>query len=457
MNSAAEIDLASMPVAIPGPKEGVPAQTRSMRWSFSWTFVGNVVYSGCQWGTLVLLAKIGNPVMVGQYGLAIAVAQPVLALTNLQVTSLQTTDIRERYRFGDYLGFRLLTTALALLVISAIPLLAHYTRDTAMVILVVGLAQAVEAVREIYHGQLQFRDHMDRIAKSMILRALLGLAALSLAVYFTHSVVWGALGLAFGRALVSVFYDMSPRTQLAPPQKLGHEEWKALEAAHRGELRPRWNRTAQTQLLRLCGTLGVIALLVALIPNVPRYFIVGKISERALGIFTAAAFLVSSGNLVVTALGQSAFVRLARFYAAGELARFRTLLWKLLAVVTVLGLGGVGVAALFGKELLTVLYRPEYAEHTDVLIAMMISGTLSYISSLLGAAVTAARFFKQQIPMLIVVVGAAALSSYLLIPKFGLVGAAYSAVVTSAVVCGGQAVLLLLMLNNKLRPTADPA
>ena len=37
----------------------------TLRRNFSWTFVGNLVYSGCQWGMLVVLAKLGSPGMVG--------------------------------------------------------------------------------------------------------------------------------------------------------------------------------------------------------------------------------------------------------------------------------------------------------------------------------------------------------------------------------------------------------
>jgi len=48
-----------------------PAKSVSLRWNFSWTFVGNVIYSGCQWCMLVVLAKLGNPTIVGQYGLAL--------------------------------------------------------------------------------------------------------------------------------------------------------------------------------------------------------------------------------------------------------------------------------------------------------------------------------------------------------------------------------------------------
>lgn len=458
MSAIPEISSVSAAAAASGvSKTAKPTHTRSLRWNFSWTFVGNVVYSGCQWGALVLLAKIGNPEMVGQYGLALAVSTPIISLTNLQVTALLTTDVRERYHFGDYLGFRLLTTLIAMLVVACVPLVVHYPRQTALVVLIVSLAQAVEAVREIYHAQLQFKDHMDRIAKSMIIRGLLGVTALGVVVYLTHSVVWGAVALTLARAAVSVGYDMRKRTQLAPRNVSNPAELQEIMAASGRALHPRWNRNTQKELLRMSSTLGVIALLVALMPNIPRYFIAGAISERALGIFTATAFLVSSGNLIVMALGQSAFVRLARHYAAGDLVRFNSLLWKLLAIALVLGLGGVGVAALFGRQLLTLLYRPEYAEHTGVLIWMMVSGTLSYLSSLLGSAVTSARLFKPQIPMLMIAVGAATLSSWLLIPSYGLIGAAYAAVITSGTVCLGHAVLLVLMLKKVLRPTAEAA
>jgi O-antigen/teichoic acid export membrane protein len=332
-----------------------------------------------------------------------------------------------------------------MLVIASVPLVVHYPRQTALVVLIVGLAQAVEAVREIYHAQLQFKDHMDRIAKSMMFRAVLGLACLGVTVFLTHSIVLGAMALTLARAFVSAIYDMSGPTQLAPRHVSNPEELRQILAAGSAALRPRWNLSAQKQLLRMSSTLGVIALLVSLIPNIPRYFIAGSISEGALGIFAATASLVSAGNLIIMALAQSAFVRLAKQYAAGDMVGFNALLWKLIGIASVLGLGGVGVAAAFGHRLLTIIYRPEYAEHTDLLIPMMVAGTFGYVASLLGSAVTSARFFKQQIPMLIAVVAAAALSSWLLIPHYGLLGAGYAVMTTSAVVCVGQAILLWLV------------
>ena len=54
----------------------------SLRANFSWTFVGNVVYAGCQWAMLVVLAKLGTPEMVGQFALGLAISGPVIMLAN---------------------------------------------------------------------------------------------------------------------------------------------------------------------------------------------------------------------------------------------------------------------------------------------------------------------------------------------------------------------------------------
>jgi O-antigen/teichoic acid export membrane protein len=447
--------------APPATAERKLAKGASLSWNFSWTFFGNGVYAVCQWGMLVLLAKLGNPQMVGEYALAIAIATPVFALSTLQLRAVLTTDVRERIHFGEYLGFRLLTTVLSLLVITGIALTMHYPRliggaskivqhpwQSTWVILIVGVAQGLEIVSDLYYARMQFYDHMDRIAKSMIVRGVLGLATMGAAVYLTGSVLWGVIGLMLARALVVVGYDIRKRTHVLPRNVSDAKEAGQILAAAKESLRPRWNSNVQAQLLRTSITLGVIAMLVSLLPNIPRYFIQGSLGARALGIFSATAFLVASGNLIVNALGQSAFVRLAKHYDAGDVRGFNSLLLKLIGIAAVLGLGGIGVSVLFGRVLLTVLYRPEYAEHTDVLIAMMVAGAMTYVAGLMGSAVTSARCFGPQIPLLMTAVASAAIASKVLIPTHGILGAAYAVIVTSTVLCAGEVVLLWFVLKN---------
>jgi O-antigen/teichoic acid export membrane protein len=454
-NAAAGVDASA--VSAPDAKDKAKvARSVSLRWNFSWTFVGNVIYSACQWGMLVLLAKLGNPEMVGQYGLALAIATPVFALSTLQLRAVLTTDVQERIHFGEYLGFRLLTTVLSMLVIAGAALAMHYSAASTWVVLIVGVAQAFEIVSDLYYAKMQFHEHMDRIAKSMIVRGVLGLAAMGAGVYFAKSVIWGAVGLVVARGLVLVLYDIRKRTHFDPHSSLKRHEAQVQMPANQS-LRPRWNWTVQGELLRTSLTLGVIAMLVSLLPNIPRYFIAGSLGERALGIFTATAFLVASGNLIIQAMGQSAFVRLAKLYAAGDVRRFNSLLLKLVGIAAVLGLSGILVSVFFGRLLLTLLYRPEYAEHTDVLIAMMVGGAMSYMAAQMASAITSARCFGKQIPVLLIAVGAAALSSVLLVKSHGLLGAAWAVIITSTVLFAGEIVLLWFVLRYASRPVAAAA
>ena len=131
----------------PGPCAKPAPRPLSLRSNFSWTFAGNVVYAGCQWGMLMVLAKLGSPERVGQFALGLALTAPVIMLTNLQLRAIQATDARREYRFGHYLALRLATTALSLLVIAGIA--CGYRLETALVILAVGLSKAFESLSDV--------------------------------------------------------------------------------------------------------------------------------------------------------------------------------------------------------------------------------------------------------------------------------------------------------------------
>ena len=354
--------------------------------------------------------------MVGQYGLALAIATPVYALSTLQLRAVLTTDVHERIHFGEYLGFRLLTTVIFDAGHRGAAFGMHYSPQSTWVVLIIGFAQGLEIVSDLYYAKMQFHEHMDRIAKSMIVRGVIGSGGDGARASISpEASSGGPLGWWWRARLCSSRTTFaSARTSIRIAFRKCRSPRKML-AARDQSLRPRWNRAVQIELFRTSIILGVIAFLVSLLPSIPRYFIAGSIGERQLGIFTATAFLVSTGNLIITAMGQSAFVRLAKLYGNGEIRRFNSLLMKLVGIAVALGLAGIGVAVFFGHLLLTLVYRPEYAEHTDVLVAMMVGGAMSYIAAQMASAITSARCFAPQIPVLAAAVAAATLASWFLV------------------------------------------
>lgn len=409
----------------------------TLRRNFSWTFIGNAFYAASQWGMLVVIAKIGSPEMLGQFTLGLAITAPVMLFTNLHLRSVQATDARHQYIFGDYLGLRLISTGLALLMIALITLSAGYHWQTSLVILLIGMAKAFESISDVFYGLIQQYERMDHIAISLMIKGSLSLLLLGLGVYISGNLLWGVAGLVVAWGMVLFIYDIGSGALILnqTPQA-------------------RWHLRTLIKLVSLSIPLGFVMMLISLNTNIPRYFIEQSLGERELGIFAALAYLMVVGGMVVNALGESASPKLAKYYAVGDCMAFCQLLFKLVGIAAILGLTVVLIAIVAGRQILTLLYRPEYAEQIDLFVWLMVAAGIRYISSFLGYGITAARYFRIQIPLFVVVTSISAISCFWLVPKQGLLGAAI-ALNISAVVQLGFSLAIVIYALQKLKNNSE--
>jgi len=432
-----------------------PLRALSLRVNILWTFAGNTVYAGCQWLMLVTLTKLTRPEKVGEFALALAITAPVLMLTNLQLRGIQATDATREYSFGDYLGLRVIAALLALVAIAILVVTGRYGAETAWVILVVGLAKAFESISDILFGLLQQRERMDRIAISGMIKGTLSLGALGAGVLLTGSVLWGAVGLAAAWAAVLLSYDIRSASLVIRGDIPGPGGAISRITQLRGALRPRWALGKLTKLTWLAVPLGVVMMLGSLSANIPRYFIQHDLGSRDLAFFAAMAYLMVAGNMVVNALGQSASPRLAEYHAAGNSAAFRSLLLKLEGCIVLIGIVGILVSMVAGQRLLTLLYRPEYATHVDVLVWLMVAASISWAGSFLGYGLTAARYFRSQIPWICSTTLATVLACAILVPAHHLLGAALATVIAALVQLVGGIVLVVHAMRRVPARTAS--
>ena len=415
----------------------------TLRQNFSWTFVGNIIYAGSQWGILVVLAKLGSPEMVGQFTLGLAVTAPIILFANLQLRQIQTTDVDRKYQFGDYLGLRLVCAGLSLLTICTITLTAGYRWETSLVILVIGVAKVLESISDVFHGLFQYHERMDRIALSLMIKGPLSLLALGIGIWLTGDVLGGTVGLAAIWAMVLVFYDV-PNGLIVLKAETGREP---AVSGQQQLLQPSFNLSNLRSLVVLALPLGLVMMLISLNVNIPRYFIEHYFGDRELGIFSALSYLMVAGNIVVSALGQSASPRLAQYYTAGKSKDFQNLLVKTVLIGAVLGGIFILMAAIAGQQILTLLYRPEYAERGYLFLLLMVAAGIGYVASFLGYAMTAAQYFRVQLPLFTVATGISALTCFWLIPSQGLIGAAIAAIISAIV----QAIFSLGVMIHAIR------
>lgn len=411
----------------------------SLRSNFAWILTGNVIYAVCQWGMIVALAKLGNSFMIGQFSLGLAIATPVMMFTNLHLRAVQATDARRMYSFSEYLRLRTTLTLVGLAVIAGIACFGNYERQTAMVILAVALAKGIETLSDIHYGLFQLNDRLDQSGRSMILRGVLSVVALSTALYVTRSVLWGCVCLALVWLAALLFFDarrgrrfVSDARRLDQPAKL-RRPWR---------------------LMRTALPLGIATTMAALNLNMPRYFIHARLGEHQLGIYSAMAYTTVAMILVSDSMGHCAIPRLSRFYSAGRLVEYRSLLLKLLAAGGALGLAGLAVASFAGVRLLTLVYGSEYAAHAKIFPVLILATAIYCVACMFTSAITAARCFRIQVPLYALVVGSNALACARWVPTAGLTGAAAATVVAALVhlVLGAAVVGILLWAQVKRLP-----
>lgn len=413
--------------AIPLRLRAVP----SLRTNFKWTFSGNIIYAACQWGMLSIVAKAGSTTIVGEFALGLAIAAPVFMFTSLALRAVQATDARSEFNFSDYFTLRVLASTLGLLTVAGLVWGLHYDAGTRLVVMLVAAAKAVESLSDVVAGLLQKFERLDQVAVSLMVRGVLSVGAFGAAFLSTGSLPAAVATLVLTWTAVLLAYDL----------------WRAREVMGEAHAFFRVRGIALKKLLVLCVPVGVVMTLSSVNVNLPRYLLVKYMGQAELGIFASMAYLVIAATLIINALGESATARLARMFANHDRAGFWRVMQTLLLTAAVIPVAGVPIALLFGHKLLTLLYRPEYAEHVSVLVILVVTTGLTAVGSFMGYGLTATRSFRIQPVILGTTTLMTLVLCVLMIPRLGLNGAALALLGSGIVYAGGNA----LALRNSLR------
>jgi O-antigen/teichoic acid export membrane protein len=383
----------------------------TVRRNIASTLAGSLVFSGSQWLITVAIARLGSMAMVGQYALGLAVCSPVFAFTGLQIRAVQATDCTGAYRFSDYLTVRAVGTVCTLAAVAAMAWLMPWHRDTVLVVLAVTCAKAVDSFSDVLYGLFQLRDRLDLIARAMSIRAVGGLAALTLSVAVSHSAAAAVASLTVVWLAALLLYERPIASRME-----GGQSATPFRAASAATCR---------RLTVLCLPLAFVLLLLGAASSLPRVILERHAGQESLGVFAAVAAMSGAIGLLYSALGQTALPRLARMFT-GNRKQFRSAMGRMMLFSAAVGLAVMAGAWFFGVRLVTLVYGSQSAVTPELVTGLVAVGVLSNTSSLLGAGLTASRRFWSQLVAALIIFLITAVASAWLIPGWGVRGAMYA-------------------------------
>jgi O-antigen/teichoic acid export membrane protein len=391
----------------------------SLRQNFSWAVAGRIVFVICQWGMLALLAKLSTTSVVGAFTLALAINAPIFRLAHFGLRVAQVTDVQSRFDFADYMGLRTLAGLLGMVVATAIAVVFYAGSEIATVIVLVGASKLVDSVCDLLYAVFQKRDRMDYVARSLFIRGPVALAAVGAGIVLTGQLAVGIAAQAVLWALVCAFHDI-PLTR----RTLREELAVGGVSEQHARIRPRYDRRTLLRLAWEALPLAMVGMLLSFQATIPRYF-VAELGLEALGYFAALVYVLKAVNELIISVGHSAIARLSRLYAEGQMRRFAALLAQLIGLGVVAGTLGLGVVAVAGEEILTLLYSEEYAAYADLFFWVMAAAIVRYAAKLLRFGIVAARRFRLELLLTVIGTGATLLISAWFIGEWGLRGAAF--------------------------------
>ncbi len=355
---------------------------------------GSMTRLVCNWLLAVVAVRFSHGFdAAGVLSLSMSVCNMVQPFAEYRLRTIHVTDVHHERTTSEYLGLRLITTAISF-VLGIVYSLLTCALDAVPVIVVYTVSQLVATYLEGFHAVDQRNMRMDYIGVSYALQGVCGLASFTLALALANSLLLAVGCLAFFNILIGLAWDVPKARQF-------------------GSITPRVNlRAAAGTLVRLLPIV-VATVCASAVVTVPRQYLAVSAGAAALGIYSS----VASPTTVVQVGAQYVYTPLLGTFAErldrdkrSAMALFRKVVLGILAV----GLVCVLLFAFLGRLALQIVFGAETAAYSYLLIPAVVCTLVTgfslfmndllislrdYRASLLGNAVATVVSLVSAVPM----------------------------------------------------------
>jgi glycosyltransferase EpsF len=386
-----------------------------------WMMIGNVSSAIGRWLLLVIFAKFATEAAVGQYGWALAFCMPIIVLCRPAARVLISTDPENRVPFGVYLGVTLTGTVLAIAVIGAITGLRGYDPYLMALIIGVTLWNSCESISDAFAGLFLRRARADLLAAGFIVQAVLMVALATVGLLLTGDMRIAVFGLTIA-ALARIFCWEIPVARRLTRIPADSPDYTPQAAREPVSVKPIFEWSSIWRLLVVGAPIAVVGFLTVACMSVPRYVVKEHLGDAQAGVFFALYQVGFAQYILINAIGQSLWSHLADLFGRRQRAEFGRRIAQASMVTAAIGLPAILVAALFGRQLLSIMFTPAYAADNVVFVVLMLAGFLEGLVYILISAITSMQAFRIQVPIYLIKLALTYFGSLWAVRNYGLVG-----------------------------------
>jgi O-antigen/teichoic acid export membrane protein len=384
-----------------------------------WVGVATGTYYVSQWAAIGLVAKLGNPNTVGIYALAIAIATPIVVISQMQLRQVLVTATTPQARFTTFLRTRAWLAFLAMFVTLLVAGVFRSDIHFVSIVFLVAAIRGVEGIGDISHGQLQRNGRLSEASRLLVTRTAVGFGVFALIYKVAHSLEFALLAQFVVSAALVNFIEV-PRARQCEPST---------------------HSTLADGVIRLVGRswpLSLAAAITAVSTQLPRYILDVSHGVNAVALFSIAAIPAAIPMVFQAAVSQAILRRLAEKFSSRDNHGFNALVTKVVSLNLVVGLAVLTTMIFAGEQVLTLLASDDYvvaASTSSLLSVYFVLGAFGLWGSYF---LVVGQEFAYQLWAALGMLAAQLLLGLILIPKYGLEGAALTE-------CGKQIAAIALL------------
>ncbi len=390
----------------------------------------------------MIVTRVTGLVDAGMLTIAFAIGNLMMTVGKFGVRNFQATDIENRFSFSVYLKTRLLTVLLMIVAVSAYLAYAFtwlkYGPDKIMIIGMVCMIYAVEALEDVFWGYYQRRNKMDAGAKMFCFRWLGILIVFPVSLWKSRN-----LGLTLLICLVVSLILFALMLCLCYGKICAKEDRNIGQVLKNGSL------PEIKQLMRAVFSLFGITFLSFYVNNAPKYAIDACLPEEIQACYGFVAMPVFVIGLLNTFVYQPTLLPMARKWEDRQYRIFVHRVLKQLAVVGVLSVVCMAGAYVVGIPALSWLYHTELSAYKKELMVLMATGGFVAVSGYLSVVLTIMRCQKDLLWPYGLIAFTAAISLKGIVSRYGMIGAAMSYLILMVLLCLIYGVILTIRLAGK--------
>lgn len=393
-----------------------------------WNMLGSIISAAASFLLLLFVTRYIGAGEGGVFSLAYSTAQILLTVGKFGVRSFQATDIKNEVSFQVYQKTRMVFCGLMIALDLGYALIAGYDITKTLIFLFVCIMKMVDAIEDVYHGQMQKRGRLALAGKLLAFRNTYTIIIFALFIIFTEnlliSVIWTSLSSLILGFICNIFG--------------GKNIFKEEAVAKEGEAKI---------LLKNCFPLFMGTFLSLLIYNVPKYVIDFWGTDEQIACYTILFMPTFVINMFSDFIFKPMLTSMAYDLENHLLDSFIKRIYKLLGGIGALLLFALLAAWLFGCPILSLVYAVDVNDYKIELCVLMIGGGFSAVVYLLYNVLTCMRMQKEILIGYAVGTIAIIIMASLLISQMGILGQTIAYLITEFML----ALYMFFVMRNSLR------